>query len=86
MGKHRQFLSDNFRVFPDNLDSLKNGNLLFLFIDHNSSISKTITAAEKKATTIVQDHSFPNVVPHQPLKEVPKQRRNDHDKIHKLLL
>ena len=48
IGKIRQHLTDNYSIFPDDLNDLKNGHMLLLTIANDRSIEKTLKVVAEK--------------------------------------
>ncbi|XP_071787284.1 uncharacterized protein [Asterias amurensis] len=53
VGKIRQYLTDNFSIFPEELKNFKNGHVLLQYIINDSSRTKTIMAVMKKLPSCV---------------------------------
>ena len=50
IGKIRQHLTDNYSIFPDDLNDLKNGHMLLLTIANDRSIGKTLKVVAEKSS------------------------------------
>lgn len=48
IGKIRQHLTDNYSIFPDDLNDQKNGHMLLLTIANDRSIGKTLKVVAEK--------------------------------------
>ena len=61
-GKILQYLTNDFSLFPDDLNNLKNGHILFIYTTNDSSVTKTINAVNKKNAmpdfSSPADHTF----------------------------